>query len=315
MPMDHIHSNLRILIVEDNPLDQAILIHAIEKYGYDYVTASNGRQAIDLYRQEFFPIIITDLMMPEMNGLELCAQIRSMRVDSYIYIILLTGLDSKEDLIKGLKAGADEYIVKPVHFNELQVRLKGAERILDLESSLKMSLAEIRKISIRDPLTRAFNRGYLDHQLIHEIKRNYRYRHALSVMICDLDHFKTVNDTYGHQAGDEVLKKCVEKITNSIRQNVDWVARYGGEEFVVVLPETDLAGCLVVAERIRLMVASANVVSSGNTITITVSIGAVTVDSDTAPVHQHSDQLLNSADKCLYQAKEQGRNRVIAIHM
>lgn len=302
----------RILIVEDDPADRAILASTLRKGGYEFAVADNGQQAIDLYSQEFFPIIITDWMMPEMDGLELCRFIRSMNTKSYIYIILLTGRESRTDLIQGLAAGADEYLVKPLHSDELQVRLKGAQRILDLEFSLKRSLREVRELSIRDPLTGAYNRGYMDQQLSQELKRSFRYIHPLSIVMCDLDHFKAVNDTYGHQAGDEVLKKCVATITATIRQGIDWVVRCGGEEFVIVLPETDQTGCANVAERLRAQIASEAIEVDGGVISQTISFGTVTVNPDETNWNMPLEEVFHLADVCLYQAKQQGRNRVVS---
>jgi diguanylate cyclase (GGDEF)-like protein len=249
--------------------------------------------------------------MPEMDGTELCRAIRSRNSDHYTFIILLTALNSQEALIEGLDAGADDYIVKPIHPAELRVRLKGCRRILDLENSLNKSLAEIRELSIHDPLTRAFNRGYLDQQLQHEIQRAYRYQHSLSLILCDLDHFKLINDTYGHQAGDEVLIRCVRSISSSIRHNIDWVARYGGEEFIIALPETDAAGCRVVAERMRERIAFCPVEDKSNTLKISASFGTVTLIPDMQNNHISADALIKRADKCMYLAKELGRNRVV----
>jgi diguanylate cyclase (GGDEF)-like protein len=305
----------RILIVDDDPMSQALLKSALKKEGYGFAIARNGQEAIDLYSQEFFPVIITDWMMPEMDGLELCRLIRSMKLDRYIYIILLTGQNSKTDLIDGLEAGADEYIIKPIHTSELRVRLKGACRILELETSLKNSLAEIRELSVRDRLTGSFNRVYMDHQLSDEITRSRRYHRPLSVLMCDLDHFKNINDTYGHLAGDEVLKICVERMTSSLRHGVDWLARYGGEEFVIVLPETDRAGALLVAERVRERIAAEAVNYAGCEIAVTASFGAATLPPDERGAIQYMEQVLKLADTCLYQAKHAGRNRVVSAEM
>jgi len=303
----------RILVVEDDLTDRAIISSALDKEGYEYALATNGQEAIDLYSQDFFPIIITDWVMPEMDGLELCRLIRSMKIQRYIYIILLTSQDSKSDMVTGLEAGADDYLVKPLHRAELRVRLKSACRILDLESTLKQSMAEIRELSVRDALTGAFNRGYMDHQLQHEIKRTYRYHHPLSIIMCDIDHFKQVNDTFGHQAGDEVLKNCVTRINASIRRGIDWSARYGGEEFVIVLPETDQPGCFVVAERIRQLIAINPIDAFGCEIDITASFGAVTIMPADSRPQLLPDQLIHMADTCLYKAKTNGRNRVESI--
>lgn len=305
----------RVLIVEDEPMSQTLLKSALKKEGYEFAVARNGQEAIDLFGQDFFPIIITDWLMPEMDGLELCRLIRSMKIDRYIYIILLTGQDSRTDLIQGLEAGADEYIVKPIHRAELRVRLKGACRILELESTLKKSLAEIRELSIRDKLTGAFNRVYMDHQLSQELVRCNRYCRPMSVVMCDLDFFKKINDTYGHLAGDEVLRSCVDIIKSSLRRGIDWVARYGGEEFVIVLPETDQVGATVFAERLRNKIADTSVDVIECEINITASFGSVTlVPADKRNVG-NMEQVLNMADRCLYQAKNSGRNRLVAVEM
>jgi diguanylate cyclase (GGDEF)-like protein len=305
----------RVLIVEDDPLAKTILSSVLKKEGYPYAIASNGQEALDKYSDEFFPIIITDWLMPEMDGLELCRLIRSMKINRYIYIILVTGQDSREDVVKGLESGADDYIIKPIHQAELRVRLKGACRILDLESTLKNSLAEIHELSIRDRLTGAFNRVYMDHQLGQELVRSNRYHRPLSILMCDLDHFKAVNDTYGHLAGDGVLKSCVDIVSSSLRHGIDWIARYGGEEFVIVLPETDQVGANILAERLRERIAGTPVNLAGCEIDITASFGTVTLIPTNSGNVRYMEQVLNVADTCLYQAKNEGRNRVVSAEM
>lgn len=301
----------RILVVEDDPLSCALIEMYLEQEGYPCVTAPNGREALELFKRDPLQIVITDWMMPEMDGTALCQAIRNMKTDSYTYMILLTSQNSPDAVVEGLESGADDYLVKPVNPAELKVRLKGARRILDLEDALRKSLYEIRELSIHDPLTGAFNRGYMDQQLNHEVQRAYRYRHPLSVMICDLDHFKLVNDNHGHHAGDSVLRRSIENITSSIRQNIDWVARFGGEEFVIVLPETDAAGCSVVAERIRERIALGAGAEDSGSIRITASLGTVTlVPGDEATATP--EQLLQRADRRMYLAKQAGRNRVVS---
>ncbi|HBA71994.1 MAG: diguanylate cyclase response regulator [Geobacteraceae bacterium GWC2_55_20] len=301
----------RILVVEDDPLSCAMIEMYLEQEGYPCVTAPNGREALDLFKREPFPIVVTDWLMPEMDGTALCHAIRSLKTDSYTYLILLTSQNSPDAVVEGLESGADDYLVKPVNPAELKVRLKGARRILDLEDALRKSLYEIRELSIHDPLTGAFNRGYMDQQLNHEVQRAYRYRHQLSVMICDLDHFKQVNDNHGHHAGDSVLKRCIGNITSSIRQNIDWVARFGGEEFVIVLPETDTAGCCVVAERIRERIELGPGAEDSGSIRITASFGTVTLVPGDEPTAT-PEQLLQRADRRMYLAKQTGRNRVVS---
>lgn len=301
-------SDVKILVVEDDFFAQTVLKDSLERLGYTVVQAGNGRAALELCQKEHFSVIITDRVMPEMDGIEFCRAIRAMPTDDYVFILLLTSLDKKDELIAGLDAGADEYLVKPVHEIELAARLKVARRILDLETSLK-------KLALYDQLTGAYNRGYLDRQLSREIQRSWRYIHPLSIIMCDIDHFKLVNDRYGHLAGDQVLKEFVARINNSIRNENDWMARYGGEEFVIVLPETPSAGCLVVAERIRNLIAASPVMVQGAAIALTVSFGAITIENTSLIEEMTMDVILGKADECLYRAKETGRNRVVAVQL
>ena len=298
----------RILIAEDDPISRSLLELYLEKEGYSYVSAKNGREALEFYNAQPFSIVITDWLMPEMDGTTLCQAIREQAKDSYTFILLITSQTSPQALIEGLEAGADDYIVKPINPAELRARLKGCHRILDLENSLKKSLAEIREFSIRDPLTGAFNRGYLDQQLEHEIERTYRYKHPLSLILCDLDHFKRINDTHGHQAGDDILKRCVQNLYMSSRRQIDWVARYGGEEFVILLPETDTVRCNIVAERMRKKIAFIPEGSYYPLINISASFGTVTLLPDCHAGKISAGELLQRADVCLYQAKQSGRN-------
>lgn len=310
---------MKILVVEDDFFSQTILKDALERLGYSVVLSDNGREALELCQREQFNIIITDWVMPEMDGPDFCRAMRALPTENYVFIILLTSLDNKSDLITGLEAGADEYLVKPVHDIELAARLKAARRILDLETSLK-------QLALVDQLTGSYNRGYLDRQLSKEIQRSWRYGHPLSIIICDIDHFKAVNDCYGHQVGDLVLKEFVSRLNRSLRNEIDWMARYGGDEFVVVLPETPPEGCRIVAERIRALVSASPVESQGVALAITVesqgvaiavtaSLGAITIVNTGKIEELAMDAILCKADECLYRAKEAGRNRVVAVQV
>lgn len=302
----------KILVVEDDPVARGLLELYLETDGYDFTSVTDGKQALELFERYNFQIVITDWLMPELDGIELCRKLRAMGTEHYTYLILLTSQGSQSSMVEGLEAGADEYIVKPIHHPELRARLKGARRILELESSLKKSLEDIRELTIRDSLTGAFNRNFMDQQLAHEIRRAYRYEHALSVILFDIDFFKLINDTYGHQAGDEALRQCVVTVTGSIRNNIDWVARYGGEEFLVVLPETDMAGCHVVAERIRQQIELRVITYRAQEFRMTASFGAVTISPLSSQVPSTVDSVLHNSDTCLYQAKLEGRNRIIS---
>ncbi|MBL0226513.1 MAG: diguanylate cyclase [Geobacteraceae bacterium] len=297
--------SMKILVVEDDLLCQSFIGDILERSGFCVEVAANGQEALERCQIEHFPIIITDLVMPVMDGLELCRKIRTMHFEEYVFILLMTSLDERDHLISGFEAGADEYIVKPVHEIELLSRLKAARRILALEATL-------RTLAMHDQLTGAFNRGYLDSQLLKEIKRTERYGHPLSIVMCDVDNFKSLNDRYGHQIGDLVLKEFVVRINNTIRCENDWFARYGGDEFVIVLPETDLEGCRIVAERIRRLIAESPVMAQGTAVDITISSGAVSVIKSDLNDAISVNAILDTADKCLYHAKESGRNCVIA---
>ncbi len=282
------------------------------KAGYEVISVENGCKAWELFRKRFFPIIITDWMMPEMNGLELCRAIRGDTSRGYVFIIILTSNDSKDDIVSGLEAGADDYLTKPPDPAELIARIKTGTRILNLEKSLKEANEEIKVLSITDPLTGTYNRAYLTKHLPCEIKRAGRYMHPFSLILCDIDYFKNVNDTHGHQAGDLVLKNFALTIKKYIRHGIDWIARYGGEEFIIVLPETDIDGACCLSERLRNAVSRETVTVDNKKIRITASFGITTFDPETSDKKISQDDMIKQADKYLYQAKEEGRNRVVS---
>ena len=220
-----------ILIVEDDRLSQKLLEKAIRKTGNEVVSVENGKKSLEIMSEKFFPIILTDWMIPEMDDHELRKAIRqnSNASSGYIFIILLTVRNSQDDIITGLEVSADDYLSKQVCRAELIARINTGRRILELERSLKRANEDLRILSITDPLTGCYNRRYLTERLPHEIKWARRYNRFLSVILCDIDHFKKVNDSYGHQVVDLVLQELSTCIRESIRLNVDWVARYGGE--------------------------------------------------------------------------------------
>jgi len=303
--------DFEVMLVEDSRTQALKFQLMLESHGYHVSHAKNGLEAMNMLLNSQTSIVISDWIMPEMDGSELCQAIRKHDFGNYVYIILLTAKDSKGDIIEGLEAGADDYLTKPVDDAELIARLATAERVIRLESSLRKRNKEIALLSITDPLTQIFNRGYLNDNLPKAFKRAVRYQHDLSIIICDIDHFKLVNDTYGHQAGDEVLKSFVKTIHDSLRKDLDWMARFGGEEFIIVLPETDLKGATSVAERVRGQISEMVTPYDGNDLQITASFGIATIKSDTDQFHLTFEDLIRAADRCLYQAKDQGRNQSI----
>jgi len=301
-----------ILIADDNLVARKLLEKTLAKEGHEIVSVENGKKALEMFNERFFPIVLTDWMMPEMDGLTLCQAIRKNITSSYVYILLLTAKASQEDIISGLKSGADDYLTKPINNAELIARLNNGERILTLEKSLKDANSAIKILSITDNLTKCYNRGYLTRKLPEEIARERRYGDSLSLIFCDIDHFKKINDTYGHQTGDEVLIKFANCLSKSIRTDIDWIGRYGGEEFIIVLPETPLDGAARLAERLRKVVADHKITTDGNDISITSSFGVTGFNNETLNTKISAEKIISTADKYLYQAKDTGRNKVIS---
>src|ERR1700722_209153 len=215
-----------ILLVEDEPTTRLMMSRQLTRAGYEVEVVSNGVQALEMLNRRFFPLLLTDWDMPEMNGVMLCKALRGMTLEGYVYIILLTAREGKAHVIEGLAAGADDYLTKPPDDNELRARLNTGRRILKLEQSLRSANHRIHLLSITDALTSAYNRRYLMERLPQEIERAQRYTRPLSVVLCDADHFKNVNDAHGHLAGDEVLKGFAKLLMESTRADIDWVARY-----------------------------------------------------------------------------------------
>jgi diguanylate cyclase (GGDEF)-like protein len=301
---------LHLLLVEDEPTQLLLMRRVLQRAGYKVETASNGEEALGKIAGGQFQILVTDWDMPGMDGVTLCRHVRSEDLPGYLYVLLLTSHGSTESVVAGLEAGADDYIRKPANEAELIARLNAGKRIVRLEQSLREANAQIQRLSITDPLVGIFNRRYLNEQLILEVEHARRYNRPLSVVMADLDHFKAVNDRYGHLAGDDVLKGFVELMRSSVRQASDWVARYGGEEFVIVLPETDTTGAAATAEKIRSRCAGAPMGTSEGQLTITASFGVAALAPSDEPPGSAADTLLRSADAALYRSKRGGRNCV-----
>jgi len=298
-----------ILLAEDDPVTRMLMTRFLKKAGYEVDAVSNGSEALDRMTKRYYPMLVTDWEMPEMDGVALCKAVRNLQMDGYVYALLLTARDSKEHIIAGLEAGADDYLVKPVHEPELIARLNAGRRILNLEHSLRVANQRNRILSITDSLTGTFNRRYLMEQLPRELERCRRYAYPLSVLMCDLDHFKQINDVRGHAAGDEVLQQFAARAQKTIRCNSDWVSRYGGEEFVIVLPETSQAGALAVAEKIRSVVSEAPFATRTGDVTVTASFGVASTGPSGPDISLKVDVLIRCADEYMYRSKQEGRDR------
>jgi len=297
----------RILIAEDDPMFRRILQSWLQQWGHDVTVADNGSSAWTILQQEQSPdLLILDWMMPEIDGLELCRRIRADRRSAYRYILLITAKDARQDLVIGFEAGADDYLTKPFDRDELHARLRVGERILRLQDDLIRARDALQFQATHDVLTALLNRGAVLEIFARELERSRRTRVPMAVLMLDLDHFKRINDTYGHLAGDAVLKEAATRLTHAVR-SYDSVGRYGGEEFLVVLPGCDSDQALRTAERIRSAIARCPVDTRDAQIKFTVSIGLTLAKSS-----EHSaGELLAIADAALYQAKNSGRDRTV----
>ncbi len=299
---------MRVLIVDDDAVSRRVLQVTLIKWGYEVVTATNGLEAWQILRQSNAPrLAILDWMMPGMDGVELCREIRKMEDVPYIYTLLLTGKISKEDLVEGMQAGADDYIRKPFDPEELKVRLRAGKRILDLQSELLAAKETLRHQATHDCLTGLLNRGAIFEALRNEVDRAHRRKRGLTIIAVDIDYFKKINDTYGHCVGDTVLCEAARRMTSAVRTE-DAVGRYGGEEFLIILPCCDLEDRLLLAERIKGSVTDASVELPGISIHFTISMG---VASYHPPDYMGASSLLQVADRFLYVAKNQGRNCIV----
>lgn len=301
-----------VLIVDDDPLVRERLQAVVEAAGFDVQLAPNADAALEMLAREFVSIVLTDRDMPGMDGIVFCRTVRTRQFPGYIYVILLSVKDAEQDVLAGLDAGADDYISKRVSPAQLIARLRTAQRILSLEQSLRSLLDEKRREATTDSLTGVHNRHYFNRHISRELKRSQRFGGELSLLVLDVDHFKQVNDRFGHGVGDEVLRAFAARLKAALPREYDWLARLGGEEFAVVLPQTALAGAAVVAEKLRQCVRDTPIKTTAGPLRITVSIGI------SAPAALPADEavtgaaLVDLADRYLYKSKAQGRDRVSA---
>ena len=307
----------RILVVDDLQANVQLLTTYLKAVGYQVVPARDGEEALLKVNETKPDLILLDIMMPKMNGLEVCSRIKADDMTKYIPVILVTALNEIEDKIKGQEAGADDFISNPFNKLELLTRVKSLLRIKSLHDQLNEKIAELeiakerlRQLAITDGLTGLSNHRNFKEFLMRELDRAKRHQLHISVVMIDIDYFKHYNDTHGHQAGDVLLKKASALFAENIRKN-DLAARYGGEEFALVLIETGKKAATLVAEKIKDLVeeypfANEHTQPNGRT---TVSMGVATYPTDATEF----DDLIRCADLRLYKAKEMGRNRVISF--
>jgi diguanylate cyclase (GGDEF)-like protein len=313
-----------VLLAEDDPMLTRMLETALAKWGYDVVSCSSGEAAWQILQKSEPPgLMILDWMLPDVEGTELCRRVRERENAPYTYLILLTSRSAHHDLLKGMEAGADDYLTKPCDLQELQMRVRAGQRILDLQTNLLQAQAELHRQATHDALTGIWNRGAILEILHRELERSRRDGQPLGVVMADVDYFKRINDTHGHQAGDKVLHDVAQHIKTCLR-TYDAVGRYGGEEFLLVLPKCSLSSAAEIAERVRQQLAQAPIQTDAQSIPVTLSLGVAAVHhqedfsrQDAASTAGTSDDrmaalLIGLADEALYQAKQQGRNRVVS---
>jgi two-component system cell cycle response regulator len=291
---------MKILIAEDQPVAALFLRRSLEKMGHQAEVAPDGEAAWRMIRDGDIPLLISDWMMPNLDGLELCRRLRAVRSGRYTYTILLTSLDRREDRLKGLRAGADDFLTKPPDPDELAIRLEIAERILAVHDRLSRQNAMLAELASTDELTGVKNRRRFREDLELLFAQADRQRSPLSLIMLDIDHFKQYNDAFGHPAGDEVLRQVGATLRSIVRGH-DVVARYGGEEFAVLLPATGAEVALKIAERLRAAIAGRNWLHRA----VTASFGVSTSEPGT----MDDIILVERADRALYLSKQAGRNR------
>jgi two-component system, cell cycle response regulator len=299
---------MKILIADDESVSRRMLQALLGKWGYDVVSAEDGDGAWEKLRSPDAPrMALLDWMMPGQNGVDVCRALRKVRPEPYTYILLLTAKDAKESVVEGLESGADDYLTKPFNPQELKARIRVGLRLLELEDNLVQAREAMRFKATHDTLTGVWNRGAVLETLDRETSRSRREGVSLGVLIADLDHFKSVNDTYGHLAGDAVLREVTKRMQSDVRP-YDAVGRYGGEEFLVLLPGCNGSETRDKAERLREAITREPVATTAGNLKVTMSIGGVATGdwpADTA------NQILQMADSALYRAKEEGRNRTV----
>jgi diguanylate cyclase (GGDEF)-like protein len=297
---------LRVLIVEDDREIREMVALMVRGMGCAIVTAATGKEAIARLREQSADIVLLDLMMPEMDGFEFCRAVQSDPSLRDLHIIITSARDTLEDKVKGLELGAADYLTKPFSLTELQARIKVGERIVRYQKTLQEQQSQLEHLAREDALTGLANRRRFEERAKEECLRAQRYHHPLSVLLADLDHFKSINDTYGHAFGDAVLKDIGQTLLRHCRTS-DLCARYGGEEFAILLPETELIEAYKVAERLRTAVRNLVFPQPSGIMHVTVSFGAASINHDRA---QTLEELLEQADQALYAAKRNGRDRV-----
>jgi len=301
----------RVLLVEDSPIYERIITGHLRNWGFEATTAQDGEEAWELLQQPNSPrLVLMDWVMPKMDGVELCRRLRKLpSAFPYTYTLLLTGKDSRADLLKAMEAGVDDYLAKPFDDLELKARLLAGKRVIDLQNQLLAARESLRYAASYDHLTGLMNRKEVMEALARELARSKRDKSPLAIAMIDIDHFKKVNDDLGHVFGDAALKEVARRFQAQLRV-YDSIGRVGGEELLVVFPGCDLTSALIRMDQIRGLVCSKPVTAMGKSRVVSVSIGVAVADGK-EPLD--INDLLHQADLGLYEAKRSGRNRVESV--
>ena len=313
-PSDH-----TVLAVDDKPLNLRLLREMLEEEDFGVVEASDGLQALERVRDVMPDIVLLDINMPNMDGIEVCHRLKADPDTQGIPVIFVSGVNELEDKVHAFREGAIDYITKPFQVDEVIARVTTHLTLRNLQKALEQQIEELKRtqveleasnrelarLSVQDSLTELYNRRYLDENLRSVFSRARRYGQSLSVMICDIDNFKRINDTLSHEVGDKVLRQVAKILQNDVR-DADITARYGGEEFVIVFPETLVNHAAIVCERIRQHVEQHPWEDIAQGLQVTLSIG-LTGDI----TFSDHEKMLAAADEKLYHAKAEGKNQLV----
>lgn len=302
---------MKILIVEDELIYRRMVKKSLLDAGHDIVEAEDGQAAWELFQRDPFQLVITDWMMPGLDGPGLIQKIRQSKQENYTYAIMLTAMNDKDNVVLGLESGADEYLTKPFNSRELIARVASGLRILRLEEQLMHARKQMEVLAMHDSLTGLLNRRAINEFAEGEFSMASRKNRALSIIMVDVDYFKSVNDRFGHKVGDHTLQNVAEILTMSLR-SYDRAGRWGGEEFILILPDTQINGAIIVAERLRVRVEEMVIpLENGESFSVHISLGAACNTGQ----FQSLVKLIDASDQALYQAKQTGRNRVCIFEL
>lgn len=295
-----------VLIADDDRMTRQAVTKTLLDHGIRVEAVEDGQQALDRARRGGIDLVILDVVMPRLSGIECCRLIKGLSEETFLPVVLLTSRNDTESRIEGLRIGADDYLGKPFDERELLARVDNLLRLKKAHNDMLASRKRLEQMSIQDELTSVYNYRHLQTRLSEEFKRSQRYRYPLACAMVDIDRFKLINDEFGHDMGDAVLREVSSRISGAVRE-VDVVARYGGEEFSLVLPNTHFAGALTVADRVWRAVGQKPIQMADRRIKVTVSVGVSLYPSRDIKT---KDQLLKAADEAVMRAKSEGRDRI-----